>query len=82
LRQFEKISCHRENEREKAIAFTAELLETYGVSDETMPPRKAVDGKDSVLVEITSISGYYTYKLPGPECLSYSLQKAHDHMRT
>jgi 4-carboxymuconolactone decarboxylase len=52
-----------ENEREKAIAtFTAELLETYGVSDETYASTKAaVDGKDSVLVEITSISGYYTY---------------------
>jgi 4-carboxymuconolactone decarboxylase len=52
-----------DNEREKAIAiFTAELLETYGVSDETYASTKAaVDGKDSVLVEITSISGYYTY---------------------
>jgi 4-carboxymuconolactone decarboxylase len=52
-----------DNEREKAIAtFTAELLENYGVSDETYASTKAaVDGKDSVLVEITSISGYYTY---------------------
>jgi 4-carboxymuconolactone decarboxylase len=52
-----------DNEREKAIAtFTAELLETCGVSDETYASTKAaVDGKDSVLVEITSISGYYTF---------------------
>lgn len=52
-----------DNEREKAIAtFTAELLDNYGVSDETYAATKAaVDGKDSVLVEITSISGYYGY---------------------
>ena len=52
-----------DNEREQAIAtFTVELLETYGVSDETYASTKAaVDGKDSVLGEITSISGHYTY---------------------
>jgi 4-carboxymuconolactone decarboxylase len=59
----EKLLPLLDNEREKAIAtFTAELLENYGVSDETYASTKAaVDGKDSVLVEITSISGYYTY---------------------
>jgi len=52
-----------ENDREKAIArFTAELVDTYTVSDETYATtKKALDDKDSVLVEITSISGYYTY---------------------
>ena len=52
-----------ENDREKAIAtFTAELVDTYTVSDETYASTKAAVGdKDSVLVEITSISGYYTY---------------------
>ena len=51
------------NDRERAIAkFTAELVDTYTVSDETYAATKAaVGGKDSVLVEITSISGYYTY---------------------
>lgn len=50
-------------EREKAIAlFTAELMDSYSVSDETYDKTKeAMGGKDSVLVEITSISGYYTY---------------------
>eukprot|EP00531_Pseudo-nitzschia_arenysensis_P011466 CAMPEP_0116125068 /NCGR_PEP_ID=MMETSP0329-20121206/5615_1 /TAXON_ID=697910 /ORGANISM="Pseudo-nitzschia arenysensis, Strain B593" /LENGTH=211 /DNA_ID=CAMNT_0003619087 /DNA_START=152 /DNA_END=787 /DNA_ORIENTATION=- len=52
-----------DNDREKAIvAFTAELLETSTVSEETYQTTKtAVDDKDSVLVEITSIVGYYTY---------------------
>lgn len=52
-----------ESDREKAIvAFTAELLDSYTVSDETYSKTKeAVGGKDTVLVEITSISGYYTY---------------------
>jgi len=52
-----------QNERERAIAiFTAELLDNYGVSDETYEMAKdALDSKDSVLVEITSITGYYTY---------------------
>lgn len=51
------------NDREKAIAtYTAELLDTYSVSDETYASTKAAVGdKDSVLVEITSIAGYYTY---------------------
>jgi 4-carboxymuconolactone decarboxylase len=46
-----------------AIArFTAELLDTYTVSDETYRTTKvAFDGEDAVLVEITSIVGYYTY---------------------
>lgn len=50
-------------EREKAIAlFTAELLDSYSVSNETYEAtKKAMGGQDSVLVEITSISGYYTF---------------------
>eukprot|EP00536_Pseudo-nitzschia_multiseries_P000704 jgi/Psemu1/179356/e_gw1.9.201.1 len=52
-----------ETNREKAMAtFAAELLHTSTVSDETYETTKAaVEGKDSVLVEITSIVGYYTY---------------------
>lgn len=52
-----------ENSREKAILnFTAELLETSTVSDKTyFDTKTALDNKDSVLVEITSITGYYTY---------------------
>lgn len=51
------------SEREVAIVkFTAELLETCTVSDGTYSrTREALDGNDSVLVEITSIVGYYTY---------------------
>jgi len=51
------------NRREKAIvAFTAELLDTGTVSDKTYESTKVcLDNKDSVLVEITSIIGYYTY---------------------
>ena len=50
-------------ERHRAMArFTAELLLQYHVSDATYERTKAAcDGKDSVLVEITSIVGYYTY---------------------
>lgn len=49
--------------REVAIVlFTAELLDTTTVSDETYERTKAVlDGNDSVLVEITAIIGYYAY---------------------
>lgn len=52
-----------QEEREKAIAlYTAELLDTYSVCEETYQSSKtALGGTDSVLVEITSISGYYTY---------------------
>lgn len=59
----EKLLPLLDNDREKAIAtFTSELLDTYTVSEETYNTTKtAVDGKDSVLVEITSIAGYYTY---------------------
>ena len=59
----EKVLPLLENDREKAIAsFTAELIDRYSVSDETYgATKKAVDDKDSVLVEITSIAGYYTY---------------------
>jgi len=51
------------NPRDAAIAlFTAELLDSSTVSDETYQATKeALDGKDSVLVEITSIAGYYAY---------------------
>lgn len=51
------------DDREKAIAlFTAELVDSYTVSDETYEEtKKVLGGKDSALVEITSISGYYTY---------------------
>lgn len=49
--------------RAVAIAtYATELLDTYTVSDETyFSTKAALDGKDSVLVEITSIVGYYTY---------------------
>lgn len=48
--------------RERNIAlFAAELLETNHVSDKTyVATKEAVGGKDSVLVEITSIIGYYS----------------------
>ena len=48
--------------RERTIAvFAAELLDTNHVSDATYAATKeAVDDKDSVLVEITSIVGYYS----------------------
>lgn len=51
------------NPRDAAIAlFTAELLDSSTVSDETYQATKeALEGKDSVLVEITSIAGYYAY---------------------
>lgn len=49
--------------RLKAITtFTTELLQTYSVSHETYQATKtALDDQESVLVEITSIVGYYTY---------------------
>lgn len=49
--------------REVAIVqFTTELLDTCTVSDATYQATKAaLDGQDSVLVEITSIVGYYTF---------------------
>ena len=49
--------------REVAIVkFAAELLETSQTSEETYQETKqALDGKDSVLVEITSIVGYYAF---------------------
>eukprot|EP00957_Ditylum_brightwellii_P051564 3910630-Ditylum_brightwellii.AAC.1 len=52
-----------QEEREAAIAlFTAELLDTSTISNETYNATKdALDGKDSTIVEITSIVGYYTY---------------------
>jgi hypothetical protein len=52
-----------DDDREKNIVkFTAELLDTCTVSDETYAATKsALDNKDSVLVEITSITGYYAY---------------------
>ena len=59
----EKVLPLLKTDREKAIAtYTAELIDTYTVSDETYAQTKAaLDNKDSVLVEITSIAGYYTY---------------------
>ena len=52
-----------DNDRERAIVrFAAELLETCGVSEATYRATKAaVDDNDAVLVEITSICGYYTF---------------------
>ena len=51
------------NAREWAIVqFTAELLDTFTVSDWTYSiTKQALGNHDSVLVEITSIVGYYTY---------------------
>mmetsp|Transcript_9401 Transcript_9401/g.18933 ORF Transcript_9401/g.18933 Transcript_9401/m.18933 type:complete len:253 (-) Transcript_9401:111-869(-) len=44
------------------VLFTAELLETNAVSDETYAKTKRLlGGDDSVLVEITAIVGYYAY---------------------
>ena len=44
------------------VLFTAELLETNTVSDETYDKTKqSLGGDDSVLVEITAIVGYYAY---------------------
>ena len=59
----DKIELDRAKEREVAIiTFAAELLHTSTVSDETYSKTKQIlDGKDSVLVEITSIIGYYAY---------------------
>jgi len=59
----DKIELDRAKEREVAIiTFAAELLHTNTVSDETYTSTKqALDGKDSTLVEITSIIGYYAY---------------------
>lgn len=52
-----------ETERERTIAvFVAELLETNKVSDANYASTKeAADGQDSVLVEVTSIVGYYSF---------------------
>mmetsp|Transcript_23607 Transcript_23607/g.50965 ORF Transcript_23607/g.50965 Transcript_23607/m.50965 type:complete len:92 (-) Transcript_23607:1714-1989(-) len=52
-----------EKKREVAIVqFAAELLDGNTVSDETYATTKEIlDGNDSVLVEITSIIGYYAY---------------------
>jgi 4-carboxymuconolactone decarboxylase len=59
----EKVLPLLANEREVAIAtYTAELVDTYTISDKTYETTKAaLDGKDSALVEIVSIAGYYTY---------------------
>lgn len=50
-------------ERELAIVlFAAELLDRSTVSDETYAATKrALDGRDDVMVEITAIIGYYAY---------------------
>lgn len=57
------LSSDGNNDRETAIVtFAAELLDTSTVSEETYQRTKtALDNKDSVLVEITSIVGYYMY---------------------
>ena len=59
----EKVVPLLANEREVAIVtFTAELVHTYSVSEETyLSTKTACRGNDAVLVEIVSISGYYTY---------------------
>ena len=59
----EKVLPLLENDRQRAIAtYTAELLVTSSISDETYEATKSLcGGKDAVLVEITSIAGYYTY---------------------
>lgn len=52
-----------DDDRQKAIVkFTSELLDNCTVSDETYEmAKKALGDKDSTLVEIVSIAGYYTY---------------------
>ena len=71
-REHDKMKVNNENtgdqywpDREREIAivlFTAELLDKKSVSDETYSRAKEeLGGKDSVLVEITSILGYYAY---------------------
>jgi 4-carboxymuconolactone decarboxylase len=59
----EKVIPLLDNDREQAICkFATELLENYGVSDATyMETKEKLENKDSVLVEITSICGYYTF---------------------
>ena len=54
---------NRAKVREIAIVlFTAELLDKNSVSDESYAAtKKTMDGKDSVLVEIVAITGYYAY---------------------
>lgn len=52
------IDCAREI---AIVRFVSELLETSTVSDERYSEAKITLGDDSVLVEITSIVGYYTY---------------------
>ena len=61
--QLDLLPLLAESERDVAIAhFTAELLETSTISEETYQATlQAVGDKESVLVEITSIIGYYTY---------------------
>ncbi|KAL3775063.1 hypothetical protein ACHAW5_001197 [Stephanodiscus triporus] len=63
-------------EREVAIVlFASELLDTNTVSDETYgETRRILDGRDSALVEITAIVGYYAlvsytlnvFRIPSP----------------
>ena len=53
---------HQYKREEATVLFTAELLDTCTVSDETYKSTKdTLGGLDSSLVEITSIIGYYTY---------------------
>lgn len=57
------LSSNNDDRREHDIAlFASELLDTNTVSDETYQRTKeALGDRDSVLVEITSIVGYYAY---------------------
>jgi 4-carboxymuconolactone decarboxylase len=59
----ERSRSHKQFQREKAIVlFTSELLSSCTVSEETyIKTKECLGGEDSVLVEITSIIGYYTY---------------------
>ena len=70
----ERVSCSLEKEFEEGkssadglqreiaiVRFTAELLDTATVSDDTYQRTKQILGGDEVLVDITSIVGYYTY---------------------
>lgn len=52
---------HQSNRDVTIVRFASELLETSTISDQRYNEAKMELGGDSVLVEITSIVGYYTY---------------------
>ncbi|GFH53456.1 hypothetical protein CTEN210_09932 [Chaetoceros tenuissimus] len=56
-----KSSAHGLQREIAIVCFTAELLDTATVSDDTYQRTKQILGGDEVLVDITSIVGYYTY---------------------